>query len=84
MTIQSAGIVVEKRLIAIQTIAAADIAAKLYLAQNSAARLSLTAKNLSVIAARIDLDATSLKNLSSFYDQLVLNPIKRFKEINFL
>jgi hypothetical protein len=84
MTTHSAEIRVKKCLIAIQTLAAADIAAKLYVAQNSAARLSLTAKNLSVIAARIGLDAAGLKVLSSFYDQFAQKAIKLAKEINFL
>lgn len=74
----------EKSPIAKQTLAAADIAAKLFLAQRAAATLSLTAKNLSVIAARIGLDAAGLKVLSSFYDQFAQKAIKLSKEINAL
>ncbi|WP_445767504.1 hypothetical protein [Rheinheimera sp.] len=67
---------------AIHTVAAVNISARLFLAQKSAAKLSLTAKNLSVIAARIGVDAAGLKVLSGFYDQFAQNAIKVAGDIN--
>ncbi|MDP5137904.1 hypothetical protein ORJ04_18285 [Rheinheimera baltica] len=67
---------------ALQTVAAVNISARLFLAQKSAAKLSLTAKNLSVIAARIGVDAAGLKVLSGFYDQFAQNAIKVAGDIN--
>lgn len=65
-----------------QTVITAEISAHLLAAQSIAANLSFSAKNLSVIAARIGVEAAGLKVLSGFYDQFAMRAIKATKEIN--
>lgn len=74
----------ENLVMARQAISSAEISGRLFNAQKSAAKLSLSAKNLSVIAARIGADAAGLKVLSDFYDQFAQKAIKASIEINFL
>ncbi len=65
-----------------QTLASADIAARLNVAQKDAARLSLSAKNLAVVAMRMGSAGVGLKTLSGFYDDLAKASIKISREIN--
>ncbi len=67
---------------AFQTVAAADISGRLFQSGKSAYSLSLAAKNLSVMAARIGEDAAGLKVLSIFYDQLAQRAIRSTRDIS--
>ncbi len=68
--------------LAAQTAAAADISAQLNQSRKQAGLLSLSAKNLSVIAVRIGQEAAGLKVLSLFYDEFAQKAIKVSNEIN--
>lgn len=65
-----------------KTLASADIAARLNVAQKDAGRLSLSAKNLAVVAMRMGSAGVGLKTLSGFYDDLAKASIKISREIN--
>lgn len=68
--------------LAAQTAAAADISAQLNQSRKQASLLSLSAKNLSVIAVRIGQEAAGLKVLSLFYDEFAQKSIKVSNKIN--
>ena len=68
--------------LAAQTAAAADISARLNRSRKQAGLLSLSAKNLSVLAVRIGQQAAGLKVLSLFYDEFAQRSIKVSNEIN--
>lgn len=68
--------------LAAQTAAAANISAQLNQSRQQAGLLSLSAKNLSVIAVRIGQEAAGLKVLSLFYDEFAQRAIKVSNEIN--
>lgn len=65
-----------------ETVIAANIAGRLNQAQKDANRLSLAAKNLSVIANRIGDQAAGLRTLSEFYDEFALRSIRLSEQIN--
>lgn len=65
-----------------ETVISATIAARLNLARRDAGRLSLAAKNLSVIANRIGIEAASLRTLSEFYDEFAQRSIRLSDQIN--
>lgn len=65
-----------------ETVIAANIAGRLNQAQKDANRLSLAAKNLSVIAHRIGGQAAGLRTLSEFYDEFALRSIRLSEQIN--
>ncbi|QIR16403.1 hypothetical protein [Shewanella aestuarii] len=65
-----------------QTAAAADISARLNRSRKQAGLLSLSAKNLSVLAVRIGQQAAGLKVLSLFYDEFAQSAIVISNEIN--
>lgn len=59
-----------------QTLAATTIARSLFQAQIKARSLSVSSKNLSVVAVRIGEDAAGLAVLASFYDELAKGTIR--------
>ena len=59
-----------------QTLAATTIARSLFQAQIKARSLSVSSKNLSVVALRIGEDAAGLAVLASFYDELAKGTIR--------
>lgn len=65
-----------------ETVIAANIAGRLNQAQKDANRLSLAAKNLSVIAHHIGGQAAGLRTLSEFYDEFALRSIRLSEQIN--
>ncbi len=80
---ENPGLVALPRLaLAQKTLASADIAARLNSAQRDAAKLSLSAKNLAVLAMRMGITGVGLKTLSGFYDELAKSSIKISREIN--
>lgn len=66
----------------LETVVAAHIAGRLNQARRDAGRLSLAAKNLSVIAHRIGTDAAGLRILSEFYDEFAQRSIRLSEHIN--
>lgn len=75
-------VVLPRLALAQKTLASADIAARLNSAQKDASRLSLSAKNLAVLAMRMGIAGVGLKTLSGFYDELAKASIKISLEIN--
>ena len=67
---------------ATEIVAAARISAHLLKVQKNAQRISMTAKNLSVISARIGAEAGSLKELSKFFDSFAQQSIRTSAAIN--
>lgn len=65
-----------------ETVIAAHIAGRLNQARRDAGRLSLAAKNLSVIANRIGTEAAGLRTLSEFYDEFAQRSIRLSEHIN--
>jgi len=68
--------------LAYKTVASADIASRLNMAQKDAAKLSLSAKNLAVVSIRIGTAGAALKTLSTFYDELANTSIAISRNIN--
>lgn len=65
-----------------EMVAATKISSHLLRVQKNAHRISMTAKNLSVISARIGSEAGSLKELSKFFDSFAQQSIRISIAIN--